>query len=116
MITSTHRHSLVLIALVLAALLAGQDGAFAENKPHPLEPLDTSSPRATLGSFLAEVDQVWRVYRDQYWHAPSNLDIVQRFTAEGIEFAFPTSTTYLTQGDGKSIQLSIAGDTPLAPR
>ena len=72
MITLTHRHILVLIALVLAALLAGQDGAFAENKPHPLEPLDTSSPRATLGSFLAVVDQVWRVYRDQYWHAPSH--------------------------------------------
>ena len=72
MITSTHRHILVLIALVLAALLAGQDGAFAENKPHPLEPLDTSSPRATLSSFLAEVDQAWRVYRDEYWHAPSN--------------------------------------------
>jgi len=72
MITSTHRHILALISLLLAALLAGQGGALAEARPHPLEPLDTSSPRATLNSFLAEVDQVWRVYRDQYWHAPSH--------------------------------------------
>jgi MscS family membrane protein len=68
----THRHSLALIFLALATLLAGQGNALAEAKRHPLDPLDTSSPRATLGSFLAEVDQVWRVYRDQYWHAPSN--------------------------------------------
>jgi MscS family membrane protein len=72
MITPTRRHILVLISLVLATLLTGQGSALAKAKPHPLEPLDTSSPRATLSSFLAEVDQAWRVYRDQYWHAPSN--------------------------------------------
>ena len=71
MITSKHRHILVLIALVLTALLAGQGGALAEDKHRPLEPLDTASPRATLTNFLAEVDQVWQVYRDQYWHSPS---------------------------------------------
>ena len=60
-----------------------------------------------------------------YWYHPPrrwkslafdervNLEIVRRFTAEGIEFAFPTSTTYVTQKDGKSLQLSIASDTPL---
>jgi len=62
-----------------------------------------------------------------YWYHPPrrwkslafdervNLEIVRRFTAEGIEFAFPTSTTYLSQKDGKNLQLSIAGDTPLTP-
>jgi len=71
MMTPRRRHTLPLIFLVLAALLAGQGSALAEAKPHPLDPLDTSSPRATLSSFLAEVDEVWRVYRDQYWHSPS---------------------------------------------
>jgi len=37
---------------------------------YPLEPVDTSSPRATLYSFLSEVDGVWRLYRDQYWDTP----------------------------------------------
>jgi MscS family membrane protein len=70
--TPTYNHSPALIFLVLAALMAGQGNALAEDKHHPLEPLDTSNPRATLSSFLAAVDQAWRVYRDQYWHAPSN--------------------------------------------
>jgi MscS family membrane protein len=67
--TPTYRHSLIL--LFLAVLLPGQVHAAATDKRHPLEPLDTSSPRATLGSFLADVDEVWRIYRDQYWHSPS---------------------------------------------
>jgi len=37
---------------------------------YPLEPVDASSPRATLYSFLSEVDGVWRLYRDQYWDTP----------------------------------------------
>ena len=57
-----------------------------------------------------------------YWYLPPrrwkslafdervNLEIVRRFRAEGIEFAFPTATTYLTQEDGKTLQLSIAED------
>ena len=63
-----------------------------------------------------------------YWYHPPrrwkalafdervNLEIVRRFNAEGIEFALPTSTTYVTQKDGKSIHLSIAGDTPQTPK
>jgi len=63
-----------------------------------------------------------------YWYHPPkrwralafdervNLEIVRRFTAEGIEFAFPTSTTYVTQKDGKPLHLSIANDQPLTPQ
>jgi len=38
---------------------------------YPLEPIDTSSPRATLTGFLSNVDAVWKIYRDVYWHSPS---------------------------------------------
>jgi MscS family membrane protein len=62
---------LALISLLLATLLAGPGSVLAETRTHPLEPLDTSSPRATLSSFLADVDAVWQIYRDQYWHSPS---------------------------------------------
>jgi MscS family membrane protein len=63
-----------------------------------------------------------------YWYHPPrrweslafdervNLEIVRRFAAAGIEFAFPTSTTYLTQGDGQSLQLSIAKNAPARPQ
>ena len=40
-----------------------------------------------------------------------NLQIVREFTKEGIKFAFPTSTTYLTQDDGHQLQVSITGDS-----
>jgi MscS family membrane protein len=36
-----------------------------------------------------------------------NLQIMKAFTAEGIEFAFPTSTTYLAQDDKRKITLTI---------
>jgi MscS family membrane protein len=38
---------------------------------YPLEPIDISSPRATLTGFLSNADAVWQIYRDDYWHAPS---------------------------------------------
>ena len=38
---------------------------------HPLEPLDLSSPRATLNSFLTTGDAFFHLLRDDYWHTPS---------------------------------------------
>jgi MscS family membrane protein len=38
---------------------------------HPLEPLDLSSPRATLNSFLKTGDAFLLVLRDEYWDNPS---------------------------------------------
>ncbi len=37
---------------------------------YPLEPVDTSSPRATLTGFLDELDDVWALFRDEYWDSP----------------------------------------------
>ena len=60
-----------------------------------------------------------------YWYHPAdywgfmqhsqqvNLQIMQRFEKEGIKFAFPTSTTYLTQNDGQSLQINIGESTQL---
>jgi MscS family membrane protein len=38
---------------------------------HPLEPLDLSSPKATLNSFLTAGDTFFQLLRDEYWGAPS---------------------------------------------
>jgi len=37
----------------------------------PLEPLDLSSPRATLNSLLAAGDSYFRLLKDEYWKTPS---------------------------------------------
>ena len=56
---------LLLGALVLAPALS------AVSAEHPLEPVDTSSPRATLTSFLANVDSVMKALGGEYRDAPS---------------------------------------------
>ncbi len=66
--------------LLSAVLLFGYCHAKAEAS-HPLEPVDTSSPRATLTGFLAEIDGLFQVFRDEYWDSPSYegyLDIANR--------------------------------------
>ena len=60
-----------------------------------------------------------------YWYFPpnywdfvafsqrANLQIMRAFEAEGIEFAFPTTTTYLAQDDRRPLHIQISGDEAL---
>jgi len=60
-----------------------------------------------------------------YWYHPAdywgymefsqevNLQIAREFQKEGIKFAFPTSTTYLSQDDNQPLYVNLAGDLPL---
>jgi MscS family membrane protein len=60
-----------------------------------------------------------------YWYHPAdywgfqefgqeiNLQIMREFTKEGIKFAFPTNTTYLTQDDGQPLHINLSGETQL---
>ena len=41
-----------------------------------------------------------------------NLQIIRAFEKEGIEFAFPTMTSYLTQDDGQRLQVDITSHSP----
>jgi len=50
---------------------------------HPLEPLDLSSPRATLHSFLTTGDSFFRLLRDEYWEN-SSPEIAARMHALGV--------------------------------
>jgi len=57
-----------------------------------------------------------------YWYHPAdywgfmkfsqwvNLEIAREFQKEGIKFAFPTSTTYLSQEDGQPLHLNLGGN------
>ena len=65
--------------LLGAVLLFGICHAHA-SPAHPLEPVDTSSPRATLTSYITEMSGVWRVFRDEYWDAPT-YEIYQDITS-----------------------------------
>jgi MscS family membrane protein len=60
-----------------------------------------------------------------YWYHPPNLEkfyvfsekvnlqIMRAFEKEGVEFAFPTTTNYLTQAEGQPLKVKI--DNPLQP-
>ena len=60
-----------------------------------------------------------------YWYHPPdywsfldfnqrvNMQIMQEFEKEGIRFALPANTTYLTQDGGQSLQLDIGGNSQL---
>lgn len=57
-----------------------------------------------------------------YWYHPPvywdfmefservNLQIMRAFEAEGIEFAFPTTTTYLAQDDRRPLTINVSGE------
>ena len=57
-----------------------------------------------------------------YWYHPAdywgymkfsqwvNLEIAREFEKEGIQFAFPTSTTYLSQDEGQPLHISLDGN------
>ncbi len=59
-----------------------------------------------------------------YWYHPAdywgymkfsqwvNLQIAREFQKEGIKFAFPTSTTYLSQDDGQPLNVNLGGNLP----
>jgi MscS family membrane protein len=59
-----------------------------------------------------------------YWYHPAdywgymkfsqwvNLKIAREFQKEGIKFAFPTTTTYLSQDDGQPLNVNLAGNLP----
>ena len=66
--------------LLVVILLCGTGYAKADTG-HPLEPVDTSSPRATLTGFLAELDALMQVFKGEHWDAASYKsyqDIVSR--------------------------------------
>jgi MscS family membrane protein len=60
-----------------------------------------------------------------YWYHPAdywgymkfsqgvNLQIAREFQKEGIKFAFPTTTTYLSQDDSQPLYLNLGGSLPL---
>ncbi|MGD9241344.1 MAG: mechanosensitive ion channel family protein [Desulfobacterales bacterium] len=78
-------------------------------------------PRVYFNEFNADSLNILMVY----WYFPAdywayleftqrvNMEIMRRFEAEGIEFAFPTTTAYLAQDDRRPLHISLAGDSQL---
>jgi MscS family membrane protein len=56
----------------------------AADADHPLEPLDLSSPRSTLNSFLETGDGYFRLLREEYWSTPSRA-LLERLHGIGAE-------------------------------
>ncbi|GHD57192.1 hypothetical protein GCM10017083_38330 [Thalassobaculum fulvum] len=68
---------LAVLYLVLAAAVpaAAQQPAAPGEVRHPLQPIDTSSPRATLTGFLDNTDAIGRFYRDVYYPHPTRANL-----------------------------------------
>jgi MscS family membrane protein len=57
---------------------------------------------------------IYWYYPPEYWEFMAfsekvNLKILRAFEAEGIEFAFPTTTTYLAQDNKRPLNISLSG-------
>lgn len=79
-------------------------------------------PRVYFNEFNADSLNILMVY----WYFPPdywayleltqriNLEIMRRFEEEGIQFAFPTTTTYLAHDDRRPMQVQVSGELPLS--
>ena len=80
-------------------------------------------PRAYFNEFndaSLNILMIYWFFPPNYWDFLGfservNLRIMRAFEAEGIEFAFPTTTTYLAQDDRRPLSITIASD-PKYPR
>ncbi|MBW2476600.1 MAG: mechanosensitive ion channel family protein [Deltaproteobacteria bacterium] len=66
------RHSGRANFFILLLSLWLSNAAWADSS-HPLEPMDLSSPRATLNSFLATGDATFKHIRDEHWRESSRV-------------------------------------------
>jgi MscS family membrane protein len=79
-------------------------------------------PRVYFNEFNADSLNILMVY----WYFPPdywayleltqriNMEIMRRFEEEGIQFAFPTTTTYLAHDDRRPMQVQVSGELPLS--
>jgi len=76
-------------------------------------------PRVYFNEFndtSLNITMIYWYFPPDYWEFMAfgeriNLEIMKAFEAEGIEFAFPTTTTYLAQDDRRPLTINISGDT-----
>ena len=76
-------------------------------------------PRVYFNEFNADSLNILMVY----WYFPPdywayldfsqrvNMEIMRRFEEEGIEFAFPTTTTYLAHDDRRPLHIDVSNET-----
>ena len=76
-------------------------------------------PRVYFNEFNADSLNILMVY----WYFPPdywayldfsqrvNMEIMRRFEEEGIEFAFPTTTTYLAHDDRRPLHIDVSSET-----
>lgn len=78
-------------------------------------------PRVYFNEFNSDSLNILMIYwyfPPNYWDFLAfsqrvNLQIMSEFAAESIDFAFPTLTTYLEQGEGTSLKFSFDKDLPI---
>ena len=79
-------------------------------------------PRVHFNEFNSDSLNIMMIYwyhPPDYWkfvefNERTNLEIMRAFEAEGIEFAFPTTTTYLAHDDRRPLRVRFSGDTVMS--
>ncbi len=86
---------------VLHEILDGHEGFDMEERPPHIcfDAFNDWSLNISVILWFQTTD--WFVFR--HWLHDVNREILQRFNAEGIEFAFPTNTTYLAGDDSRPL-------------
>lgn len=76
-------------------------------------------PRVYFSEFndtSLNIMMIYWYHPPDYWNFMAfsediNLQIMRAYEAEGIEFAFPTTTTYLAQDDRRPLTIAISGES-----
>jgi MscS family membrane protein len=100
----------------------------AENQPHPNEPINHPDfpPRVYFNEMNADSLNIIVIYwyhPPEYWdyleHAQwINIQIMERFKAEGIDFAFPTQTLHMAGDDKRPLTVGqrwVSKEEALSP-
>jgi len=77
-------------------------------------------PRVCFNEFNAtslNIIMIYWYHPPDYWNSMAfsekvNLKIMRAFEGEGIDFAFPTNTTYLAQDDRRPLHINISQEIP----
>ena len=117
--------SLVLLriaqCLILMLPLLSAAELYADDQ-HPLEPVDTSSPRATLNSFMDNMHATWTLVSGEYWHSPNLKLFTQGIGLAGralrtLDLSQTSPTTRVEVGyDGATFLYEVLLRLPLPPQ
>ncbi len=98
---------------IIEELLKDHEGMAADKPPRVYFNEFNDASLNIMMSYWFRPPDYWAF---QAFNQKVNMQIMQEFEKEGIEFAFPTTTTYLAHDDRRPLRISVAGDFQMAEK